>query len=123
VLVTPTAEEVAGMGIDADKFFRGEVVVPKLKAALELPRGKVFRARGCHACLDTGYQGRTGIYELLMMNDEVRALALKNTDSNLIKRAALGRGMRTLRLDGAFKVLSGMTTIEEVMLVTAEDLE
>ena len=50
-------------------------------------------------------------------------LALKNADSNTIKKAAVGRGMRTLRQDGGLKVLAGMTTIEEVMMVTAEDLE
>jgi general secretion pathway protein E len=122
MLVTPTPEELQGLGLDPNAFFRGEIQIPKIKGALELPRGKVFRAKGCHACLDTGYTGRSGIYELLMMNDEVRQLCLKNADSTTIKRAAMGRGMRNLRQDGALKVLAGLTTIEEVMMITAEDL-
>ena len=58
---------------------------------------------------------------LLLMNNEVRQLALKNVDANTIKQAAISAGMRTLRDDGAAKVLLGITTIEEVMMVTAED--
>ncbi len=121
-LYTPRPEELQALGLDADAFFRGTLVVPEFKGGVKLPLGQVFKAKGCHACLDTGYTGRTGIYELLHMSDEVRTLALKKEDANLIKRAAVAKGMRTLRLDGAFKVLSGMTTIEEVMLVTAEDV-
>jgi general secretion pathway protein E len=55
------------------------------------------------------------------MDNEIRQLALKNTDSNSIKRTAIEHGMRTLRDDGAAKVLAGATTIEEVLMVTAED--
>jgi general secretion pathway protein E len=110
------------MNIDPDAFMRGTLRIPELKGASPLPPGKVYRARGCSSCLDTGYQGRTGIYELLMLNDEVRTLALKNADATQIKRAGIKNGMRTLRQDGALKVLAGMTTIEEVMMVTAEDV-
>jgi general secretion pathway protein E len=120
-LSTPTEEELLALGLDAGAFFRGEIEIPVLKNSIAMPRGKVFRAKGCHTCLDTGYTGRAGIYELLMMNDEVRALALKNTDSGKIKRAAQNNGMRTLRQDGALKVLAGITTIEDVMMVTTED--
>ena len=76
---------------------------------------------GCPRCGKVGYRGRIGIYELLLMDNEVRQLALKNADSNAIKQAAVRGGMRTLREDGAMKVLAGMTSIEEVLLVTAED--
>jgi general secretion pathway protein E len=86
------------------------------------PAGMVYRATGCSACMGTGYMGRTGIYELLMMNDEIRALVLKDTDANTIRKAAVADGMRTLRADGMRKVLSGWTTIEEVMRVTQEDV-
>jgi general secretion pathway protein E len=85
------------------------------------PPGMTYQATGCPACLGTGYQGRTGIYELMPLSDEIRALVLKDTDSNTIKRAAVAQGMRTLRMDGARKILSGLTTIEEVMRVTQED--
>jgi general secretion pathway protein E len=121
-LYSPRAEEIQAMGLDPAAFFRGDTVIPTFKGGVKLPPGLAYKAKGCHLCLDTGYTGRTGIYELLHMSDEVRTLALKKEDAGLIKRAAVAKGMRTLRLDGAYKVLSGMTTIEEVMLVTAEDL-
>ena len=121
VLATPTPDEIAAMNMDPDAFLHGKIVIPELKGATVLPPGKVYRAKGCSACLDTGYRGRAGIYELLMINDEVRTLALKNADATQIKRAGINNGMRTLRQDGALKVLAGITTIEEVMMVTAED--
>jgi general secretion pathway protein E len=120
-LGVPTEDELVALGLDPKAFFRGEIQVPVLKNRVPLPPGKVFRPKGCHACLDTGYQGRAGIYELLMMNDEVRGLALKNSDSTKMKRAAVAAGMRTLRQDGALKVLAGITTIEEVMMITTEE--
>jgi general secretion pathway protein E len=81
----------------------------------------VYRSVGCGVCQNTGYRGRLGIYELLMMDDQIRQLALKNTESNTIKRTAVDKGMRTLRDDGAQKVMAGLTTIEEVMMVTTEE--
>jgi len=121
-LYAPRPEEMLALGIDPAAFARGAVAIPQFKGSVPLPPGKVYRAKGCPACLDTGYTGRTGIYEILHMSDDVRALALKNEDANLIKRTAIGKGMRPLRLDGAYKVLAGMTTIEEVMMITAEDI-
>jgi general secretion pathway protein E len=86
------------------------------------PAGMVYHPKGCGACLNTGYSGRLGIYELMMMDDLVRSLVLKHTDANTIKREAVNSGnMRTLRADGAQKILSGLTTLEEVMRVTQED--
>ncbi|MCA1664570.1 MAG: hypothetical protein LC659_09920 [Myxococcales bacterium] len=87
------------------------------------PKGMLCQARdgGCPRCSKSGYMGRMGIYELLLMDNDIRQLALKNTDSNTIKQQAIAKGMRTLRDDGAAKVLAGITTIEEVMMVTAED--
>ncbi len=77
---------------------------------------------GCDACKQTGYRGRTGIHELLVVDDEVRTLIMKNADATAIRRAAVAAGMVTLREDGATKVLAGETTIEEVLRVTQEDL-
>ncbi len=77
---------------------------------------------GCPACKETGYRGRTGIHELLVVDDDVRALIMKNADAAAIRRAAATAGMVTLREDGAAKVLAGETTIEEVLRVTQEDL-
>jgi general secretion pathway protein E len=89
----------------------------------DIPRpGFVYRPKGCPRCLNTGYTGRMGIYELMMIDEEIQQLVLKNADSNTIKKAAQGKGMLTLRDDGAYKVAKGYTTIEEVMRVTQEDI-
>src|SRR5512143_1447830 len=61
----------------------------------------VYKAQGCPACQQTGYQGRTGIYELMLVDDDVRQLILKNVDSNTIKKAAVDGGMLTLLDHGA----------------------
>jgi general secretion pathway protein E len=82
----------------------------------------VYRAKGCEKCLNTGYQGRRGIYELLMMDDAIGPLVLKNADAQTVKRTAMMQGMDTLRDDGARKVLTGMTTVEEVVAATQEDV-
>ena len=81
----------------------------------------VLHAKGCERCMGTGYLGRTAIYELMLLDDRIRSLILKNVDSGTIKRAALENGMRTLRMDGARRVLAGATTIEELLRVTEED--
>jgi general secretion pathway protein E len=86
---------------------------------LDMTRGKeMYRGSGCQACLNTGYQGRTGIFELMSMDDTIKNLILKTSDSNTIKRKAVKQGMITLRQDGAMKVLDGITTVEEVLRVT-----
>jgi general secretion pathway protein E len=123
-LYKPTEDELRKIGIDPNAFFAGTLRIPPLRSKYTPPpRGMLYAARdgGCPKCSKGGYLGRMGIYELLLMDNEIRQLALKNTDSNTIKRAAIGRGMRTLRDDGAAKVLAGVTTIEEVLMVTAED--
>ena len=79
-------------------------------------------AVGCDKCIQTGYRGRTGIYEILLISDEVRNLILQNVNSQVIKNKAIEAGMTTLRMDGALKVLSGITGIEEVLRVTQEDI-
>src|SRR6185369_9361056 len=81
----------------------------------------VYRGKGCAKCVHTGYRGRSGIYELMGLDDEIRELILKKVDAGTIKRSAMKHGMRTLREDGAKKVLAGLTTIEEVLSVTQED--
>jgi general secretion pathway protein E len=82
----------------------------------------LYRAKGCPACLGTGYTGRRGIYELMMVDDAVGALILKSSDAQSIKRAAIEQGMDTLRDDGARKVIMGLTTVEEVLAATQEDV-
>jgi len=85
----------------------------------EMSEGKkIYRGRGCPLCLNTGYRGRTGIFELMILDETLRNMILKTSDANAIKRKAIETGMITLRQDGAQKVLSGITTIEEVLRVT-----
>ncbi len=81
----------------------------------------IYKSAGCPACQQTGYQGRTGIYELMLVDDDIRALVLKNTDAATIKKAAVDRGMLSLMKHGAYKVALGITTAAEVLSVTAED--
>jgi len=92
-----------------------------LRDGLERLPPRVMRAVGCPRCFKTGYYGRLGIYELLVMEDDVRQLVLKNVDANSIKRVAVAKGMQTLRDDGAEKIIRGRTTLEEVLRVTQED--
>ncbi len=87
------------------------------------PSGRIYRPVGCPACQKTGYQGRTGIYELMLVDDDLRQLVLKNVDSNTIKKKAVEKGMLTLMEHGAYKVARGVTTAAEVLSVTAEDIE
>jgi general secretion pathway protein E len=77
---------------------------------------------GCPACKQRGYRGRIGIHELLVVDDAVRNLIMQKADASQIRRLATSRGMPTLREDGARKVLEGITTIEEILRVTQEDL-
>ncbi|HPO13330.1 MAG TPA: type II secretion system ATPase GspE [Candidatus Hydrogenedentes bacterium] len=88
------------------------------------PRAKIlWRGKGCDKCSGRGYYGRTGIFELLVMNPTIQDLVLRGSDSNVIKREARKFGMRTLREDGAEKMMRGMTTLEEILRVTREDFE
>lgn len=81
---------------------------------------KIYRGRGCNKCLNTGYKGRCGIFELLLMTQEMKALILQTSDANQIKKKAVENGMITLSRDGAMKVLQGITTIEEVYRVSQQ---
>ncbi|MFH1854077.1 MAG: ATPase, T2SS/T4P/T4SS family [Candidatus Omnitrophota bacterium] len=81
----------------------------------------IYEGRGCEACKFSGYRGRTGIYEFLLMNEEIRDLMLRRASSDQIKNKALELGMHTLRMDGWKKIKKGLTTINEVIRVTEED--
>jgi len=104
----PTPEELKEIGLSTDKKPRE----PRM----------IYRPKGCDACNATGYRGRTGIYEIMMVDDSIRDLAVKKVDSGSIKRAAVQKGMRTLMEDGGRKVLRGITSVAEVLSVTQEDL-
>ncbi len=118
--VKPLEETLRELGLDAKTFYAGAYNFPGVKGSRPPPPGTVFEAVGCRACGELGYRGRTGIYELLMINDQIRRLCLDKADAGSIRNAAMEAGMVTLRYDGARKVVLGMTTPEEVMLVTAE---
>jgi general secretion pathway protein E len=76
----------------------------------------------CPHCQGSGYTGRLGIHELLIIDDEVRSQILQRLDSNSIKNSAIKRGFATLRADGGLKVLAGVTTVEEVLLASHDDV-
>jgi general secretion pathway protein E len=94
--------------------------------SLGLPKGKhrlgakIYKPVGCPACMNSGYKGRTGIYEFLEIDDNIRSLIIKGADSNQIMSHAKNAGVKNLRDDGFEKVLSGITSIDEVLRVTDE---
>ena len=99
---TPDEESLQNIGITSE-MFAGK---------------KIYEGKGCQGCLNTGYRGRSGIFELMILDDPIKNLILKTSDSNAIKRKAVEQGMTTLRQDGASKVVNGITTVEEVHRVT-----
>jgi general secretion pathway protein E len=99
---TPDDKSLSKVGIDRDL----------------LERRKIYRGVGCPECMNTGYRGRMAIFEMMVLDDHLKKLILKTSDSNLIRRDAVKGGMTTLLHDGARKVLEGATTIEEVFRVT-----
>ena len=86
------------------------------------PEGQIYRARGCHECMETGFSGRIAIFEILLIDDELKNAVLINPDSVTLKEKALRNGLVTLRMDGADKVAKGITSIDEVLRVTEEVL-
>ncbi len=84
--------------------------------------GEFFVGAGCEKCFQTGYRGRTGIYELMLINEEIQNLIYNRESAGTIKRVALDAGLQTLRMDGARKVVAGLTTVSEVLRVTQSDI-
>ncbi len=82
---------------------------------------KAYRATGCARCSQTGYRGRVGIFELLLVDDEVRTLVTGNVDAKTIRKKAIELGMHSLRVDGARKVLAGITSVAEVLRATEDE--
>jgi type II secretory ATPase GspE/PulE/Tfp pilus assembly ATPase PilB-like protein len=82
---------------------------------------KIFRGKGCVRCNDTGFFGRTAIYEILVLDDTIKDLVVRKVSSGAIKKAAISKGMRVLRQDGWRKVVGGITTPEEVFNVTSTE--
>lgn len=102
----PTPEEIA-------TFEANNVKIP--------PGAKVWRPKGCDACKNTGYKGRCGMHELLVLNDEIRMQILKDPSAIPVKEIAMKNGMRTIAMDGLEKVLLGHTTVKEVLGGSGDD--
>ncbi|TKB82263.1 MAG: type II secretion system protein GspE [Nitrospira sp.] len=102
----PSPEELARLGLSTG----GE-------------RPTFSRGLGCPSCSQTGYRGRSGIYELLIVDDEIRRLIGIKGDSTSVKQTAVAKGMRTLKEEGAAKVMAGLSTTEEVMRITQQEVE
>ncbi len=102
----PTENEINEIGLDMSR----------------VKDGILWKGKGCHHCMGTGYWNRTGIYEVLPITEHVRNLVVERAGANIIKHAAVDEGMKTLRMDGARKVLEGHTTVEEVLRVTQLDV-
>ena len=89
-------------------------------AGVTLPE-LLYRGRGCDKCFNLGSMGRTGIYELLLIDSDLCSMIIRHVPAGVIKEYAVSRGMRTLREDGLAKAAAGITTIEEVLRVTQEE--
>jgi type IV pilus assembly protein PilB len=83
---------------------------------------KFYRGRGCASCNNTGHKGRTGLFEWLPMNDQLRDMVNRGCSTEKLRDAALQNGMVPLRESGLDKVFNGLTTIEEVIRETAAEL-
>ncbi len=117
-MYSPDKDELVGlMGNGHNGNGNGNnVAIPQ---NLEIPRAVV--GSGCKECRGRGYRGRIGLFEVLLMTDELRAMALKHASTNEIRRLAVQLGMRGLREDGWRKVAAGWTTVNEVIRLTQED--
>ncbi|MCX7913037.1 MAG: type II secretion system ATPase GspE [Thermodesulfovibrionales bacterium] len=82
---------------------------------------KLFRSKGCDKCRQTGYVGRTGIFELLLIDNQIRQMITSRQDSVVIKNYAISKGMKTLYEDGIEKIIKGYTTLQEVLRVIQKD--
>jgi type IV pilus assembly protein PilB len=98
---------------------------PTLEQLMELEllpedvQGRVFYyGKGCEACNNTGYRGRQGLYEIMMLDDDMRDMIIKKASTQVLRQAAKARGMRTLRHSGLMAIYDGVTTIEEVVRET-----
>ncbi len=108
----PTERELRGLGLLNDQA--------DLVDASE-DKTTFYVGAGCEKCFKTGYRGRTGIYELKLIDEEIQDLIYRKESAGVIKRASLKSGLQTLRMDGVRKVMAGITTIAEVLRVTQAD--
>lgn len=81
----------------------------------------IYCGKGCRQCQHTGYRGRTGIFEMMTIDETIRSLILENASGDRIRQAAINQGMNSLRQDGWRLILEGRTTVEEVLRVTKDE--
>jgi len=103
------------------EYIPAATVIKRSKLLYQAGRTKVFEGEGCLVCNQTGYKGRTTITELLIPNERIKELIIEKSATSVIKNEAMKMGMRTLRQDGLGKVLRGITTLSEVIRVSADD--
>lgn len=105
-----------------EEFLLKEDVLNNLKLpAVQLKDAHFYRGKGCQKCFNTGYSGRIGISEVLLVSQSIHELVLKRSQEHIIKQLARKEGMTTLREEGVSNALKGITSIEEVLRVTASD--
>jgi len=93
-----------------------------VRLGMEMPEGAIFyQGSGCDRCKNRGYLGRVAIIEALPVSEAIRRLIIKRASAAVVKNQAISEGMRTLRMVGIDKALEGITTLEEIWRVTAED--
>ncbi|HWB52645.1 MAG TPA: hypothetical protein VG722_00565, partial [Tepidisphaeraceae bacterium] len=91
----------------------------ELELTPEAVEGKTFYyGKGCDACNNTGYRGRMGLYEIMLLDDEIRDMIVRHASTQVLRAEAKKRGMRTLRHGGLMAIYDGITTIEEVVRET-----
>jgi len=107
-----------------EKCRRSAEITPTVQRELggDGAAAEIYEGTGCEACAQTGYRGRSGIFELLLVNEVIRPLILKRSSADMLKDAGVQQGMRTLREDGWHKVRTGVTTVAEVVRVTQEEV-
>src|SRR5437762_12129449 len=88
----------------------------------QMKDSQVMKAPGCDHCRHTGYKGRMGIFEIFVIDDEVRHMINKRISTFILRQKARALGMRTLREDGVRKVLAGLTSADEVISMTVGDV-
>jgi len=89
----------------------------------EAQKVKVYKANGCSSCNNTGYKGRTGLFEVMEVTDDIKDIILSRAHSKEIKKKAMEQGMMTLRQSGLLKISEGITSVEEVLKVSVRDTE
>jgi general secretion pathway protein E len=131
---TPTAQDLLELDIDsktaqeklaelqrvAATTVLGSGTLPPLPPTSNTDPGSLtfYHPGGCDECSNTGYRGRIGIFELMLIDEPVRREILNNSDAKTIQRVAQQQGMRLLREDGARQVVAGVTSVEEVLAAT-----